>query len=188
MARVISIIGSKGKLAHSLKDRLSINDDIVSYGRDQVDFNDLTTINNIIPTLTKSDIIVVCSGALSDDVNETMMINSLGPIYLINELIKANCQAHVVVIGSHGATWTSWPGIDMSRLTYNIAKKCLCDFVVGLEQSDITDMKLTVVNLSRFQSPLSNYTGVSVDQVVDNISWIIDQPNPPLIFENGKEK
>lgn len=188
MERVISIIGRSGGLAQSLRNRLSKNNNVRCHGKDVVDFNDSISIVNFTPQLLDSDVIIVCSGNLSENINRNMKINALGPIHLINELVGHGAKAHVVVIGSHASTWISWPGITMDRLSYNVAKKCLKDFITGLEHSELTNMKLTIYNVSKFQSPMSDYTGIPMDDVVNNIIWIIDQPNPPLIFENGKSK
>jgi hypothetical protein len=114
-------------------------------------------------------------------------INALGPIQMLAELQTAGSKAHVVIIGSHASTWTSWPGIDIKRLTYNVAKKTISEFAIGLEHSDASDLTLTVYHVSRFDSKM-NSGGRPISEVVKTISWIIDHKNPPLIFENGKSK
>lgn len=136
--------------------------------------------------ISENDVVIICSGTMSGNINKIMKVNALGPIHLLDELTRQNCKAHVIVIGSHAATWTSWPGVSLDRLSYNIAKKCLMDYVLGLEQSDATDMRLTLFNVSRFQSVMSNYTGRSMDEVLDKIMWLVEQEHPPLVLECGK--
>jgi len=185
MGRVISIIGKSGSLASALNETLSVNNQVICYGKNQVNMLDPESISNNINNIKDSNVIIVCSGSIDGSVRDMIDINAAGPIQLLTELYKADSKAHVVMIGSHSNMWTSWPGVDIERLVYNIAKKTLSDFVTGLEHSDKSNMKLTIYHVSRFNSNM-NSGGMPIQEVIDNISWIIDQKNPPLVIENGK--
>lgn len=187
MERVISIIGKSGSLASALDKTLSVNNQVMCYGKDRINMLVPDSITDNINAIKDSDVIIVCSGLLKGKPRDMLDINTSGPIQLLSELVAVGSKAHVVIIGSHAQTWTSWPGIDIDRLTYNVAKKTVSEFVLGLEQSDKTSMKLTIYNVSRFDSNM-NSGGMPIQEVVDNISEIIDHNNPPLIFENGKSK
>lgn len=187
MERVISIIGKSGSLASALNAHLSKKDKVTCYGKEQINMLESMTISNNIDNIKNSDVIIVCSGLLKGNARDILDVNAIGPIQLLTELSIAGSKAHVLIVGSHSQTWTSWPGIGIERLLYNVAKKTISEFAIGLEQSDKSNVRISVYHVSRFDSNM-NSGGMTIQEVVDNISWIIDQKNPPLIFENGKLK
>lgn len=186
--RVISIIGKSGSLSSALKKSLSVDNQVTCYSKDQINMLDAKSVIDNVDHIKDSDVIIVCSGTINDSVRNMIDINASGPIQLLSELTDKKSTAQVILIGSHAATWTSWPGITMERLSYNVAKKFLVEFVTGLEHSELSNMKFTIYNVSKFQSSMSNDAGIPIEDVVDNISWIINQSNPPLIFESGKSR
>ena len=99
------------------------------------------------------------------------------------KLIENKSQAHVIVVGSHGAMWTSWPDISIERLSYNVSKETIQSFVTGLAHSGSSNLKLSVVNPTKFQSKLNGYQGYSIDIIVDGIIHVIQAPTPILIYE-----
>ena len=187
MKRKISIIGKSGSLASSLTAELSATNQVTCYGKEQINMLVPESISSNIDNIKDSEVIIICSGVLTGNVRDMLDINSSGPIQILSELKTAGSNAHVVIIGSHASTWTSWPGINIERLTYNVAKKTILEFAIGFEQADSSDLTLTVYNASRFDSNM-NPGGMPIQQVVNNVSWIIDHENPPLVFENGKSK
>jgi len=79
--------------------------------------------------------------------------------------------------------WTSWPGISLERLSYNVSKETIQSFTIGLSQSGISNLKLSMFNPSRFQSKLNDYQGYPIDIIVDGIMHVIQAPTPILIYE-----
>jgi len=187
MKRKISIIGKSGSLASSLRAELSTTNQVTCYGKEQINMLIPESISSNIDNIKNSNTIIICSGVFTGNVREMLDINSSGPIQILSELQKVKSKAHVIIIGSHASTWTSWPDMDIQRLTYNVAKKTILEFAIGLEHSEASDLTLTVYNASRFNSAM-NSGGMPIQQVVNNVSWIIDHENPPLVFENSKSK
>lgn len=189
MNREISIIGKTGDLASALEADLSTNNQIQSFSKEQVNMLDANTISQIIPLIKNSDVIIICSGVMTGNVRDMLDINSVGQIQLLSELANSDSRSHVIVIGSHAATWTSWPNIELNRLLYNTSKNMLQEFVLGLEHSNLSKLQLSLYNVSRFNSKFSGMGGgVEIKEVVDKIKWLIDQTNPPLLIEEGKLK
>ena len=187
----ISIIGKTGTLASELCNSLTNDHQVNAYGKDLVDMRNPNSIKNITPTIKDSDVIIVCSGILNTSVNDIINVNATGPIELLTSLTESNSNSHVILIGSHAATWTSWPNIDIHRLIYNNSKKMLVNFVTGLEHSEQSRLKLTVYNVTRFKSNFTNdisKKGMELQEVVDTVHWLIDKKNPPLVYENSKTK
>ena len=180
----VSIIGEDGDLASALNKKLKLNHNVSCYGKKYYNFlikNDIIELVNII---SESDVIVCCVGILaSDDVWDMFTVNAIAPSFLLEKLIEKQSQAHIIMVGSHGAMWTSWPGISLERLSYNVSKETIQSFTTGLSQSGISKLKLSMFNPSRFQSKLNGYQGYPIDTIVDGIIHVIESPTPLLIYE-----
>lgn len=180
----VSIIGENGDLARALYNKLIIDHHVVCYGKDQHNFLNKEDVTTLADKIYKSDIIISCPGVYtSDDSWDMFTINSIAPIFLLEKLIEKKSQAHVIIVGGHGAMWTSWPGISFMRLAYNISKETIQSFTKGLSQSGMSNLKLSVFNPSRFQSKLNGYQGYSIDTIVDGLIHVIQAPAPLLIYE-----
>jgi short-subunit dehydrogenase len=182
----ISLIGKHGDLATALNTRL-IQDHIVTcYSQNDYNFLNKHQVSQLADTIHDSDIIICCPGIVEADMWDMVPINSVAPIYLLEKLLHHKSTSHFIMIGSHGAMWTSWPGITLNRLTYNISKGAIQSFITGLDQSNITKMPLSIVNLSKYKSKNSGYTGYPVDLMVQSIVDVIE--NPKLVTEFGSYK
>jgi len=180
----VSIIGENGDLAKALYNKLITDHHVVCYGKDQYNFLLKEDITTLVDYVYQSDIIINCPGVFtSDDSWDMFTINAVAPTFLLEKLVEKKSQAHVIIIGSHGAMWTSWPGISFERLLYNVSKQTIQSFVTGLAQSGSSDLKLSVINPSSFQSKLNGYKGYPVDIIVDGIIHVIESPTPLLIYE-----
>ena len=180
----ISIIGEHGDLARALSKKLITDHNVICYGKDKCNFLNKNEITALADKIYKSDIIISCPGVFtSGDSWDMFTINSIAPIFLLEKLVEKKSQTHVIIIGSHGAMWTSWPGISFERLLYNVSKETIQSFVTGLAQSGSSDLKLSVINPSKFQSKLNGYKGYPIDIIVDGIIHVIESPTPLLIYE-----
>lgn len=180
----ISIIGEHGDLAQALYNKLKTDHHVICYGKDQYNFLNKEDIIALVDNIYQSDIIVSCPGVYtSGDSWDMFTINAVAPIFLLEKLIENKSQAHVIVVGSHGAMWTSWPDISVERLSYNVSKETIQSFVTGLAHSDSSNLKLSVVNPTKFQSKLNGHQGYSIDIIVGGIIHVIQAPTPILIYE-----
>jgi short-subunit dehydrogenase len=180
----VSIIGANGDLARALSKKLITDHNVICYGKDKCNFLIKNEITALADKIYKSDIIISCPGVFtSDDSWDMFTINSIAPIFLLEKLVEKKSQAHVIIVGSHSAMWTSWPGISLERLSYNVSKETIQSFTIGLSQSGISNLKLSMFNPSRFQSKLNDYQGYPIDIIVDGIMHVIQAPTPILIYE-----
>jgi len=183
----VSIIGENGDLARALHKKLIPDYNVICYGKDKHNFLNKNEIITLVNNIHKSDIIISCSGIYtSEDSWDMFTINAVAPIFLLEKLIEKQSQAHVIIVGSHGAMWTSWPGIDLNRLAYNNSKSALQSYIEGLDHSAVSKLTLTIFNATRFQSQMSNYQGYPISNVVNIIKELITNLNPPLVYEMGK--
>jgi NAD(P)-dependent dehydrogenase (short-subunit alcohol dehydrogenase family) len=180
----VSIIGENGDLAKALYNKLITDHHVVYHGKDQYNFLDKEDIITLVDHVYQSDIIINCPGVFtSDDSWDMFTINAVAPVFLLEKLVEKKSQAHVIIIGSHGAMWSSWPSISLERLSYNISKETIQSFVTGLAHSGASKLKLSVVNPTKFQSKLNGYQGYPIDIIVDSIMHVIQAPTPILIYE-----
>ena len=90
-------------------------------------------------------------------------------------------QGKIIMVGSHGASWTSWPGIDLDRLLYNNSKLALREFVKGVAQSGMCLASLTVFEPSKFKSSMNEFTGGEIRRVVERLVDIINDTSTDLL-------
>ena len=185
----ISIIGETGDLARALYHKLITDHHVVCYGKDQYNFLNKEDIASLVDHIHQSDIIINCPGIFAScDSWDMFTINAVAPVFLLEKLVEKKSQAHVIIVGSHGAMWTSWTGISLERLSYNVSKETIQSFTSGLSQSEISNLKLSVFNPCRFQSKLNGYQGYPINFIVDGIMHVINAPTPLLIYEYNNYK
>lgn len=185
----VVVLGSQGDLARALTHTLGQDHSVLCYGKDEFNFLDKNSIIALADRIYTADIIVCCVGVYNGyDSWDMFTVNTVAPIFLLEQLASRSSKAHVIAIGSHAAMWTSWPGIDLNRLSYNVSKECLQSFIVGLAQGNGTELTLSILNPSRFQSKISDYNGYPVDYVVESIQTIITSKVPLLVVEYNTYK
>lgn len=181
---IISILGKNSELALALQKKL-VDHQVTAYDQQDCDLTKKENIKSIVEKTYQTDVIIICSGVYKKDCWDTYIVNLVGPAYFLEQLATYKSTAHVIVIGSHSQMWTSWPGIDLHRLSYNTSKNALQNYVSGIEQSNQSTLRLTMFNPTRFQSTMSDHTGYSIDIIVEAIESIIKLSVPPLIYEFG---
>lgn len=181
--QTVALIGRRGALAKTLLQILQPTYTVTLFGRPQLDFNNSSSVIDAAQQLVNFDYIINCAGILHGAPEEIFAVNALGPILLLSHLNALQCRSKVIMIGSHSATWRSWPGIELSRLCYNTSKKTLEDFVKGFSHGRISTMDLCVCNPSRFESAMSNYSGAPAMDVAEQIKTIMSFRSLPLVLE-----
>lgn len=171
----IAIIGG-GELAREFQSKFSNKYTIDIVGHSQFDITDCVACDNIVDELLKYDVVIVTAGVLSEDLWKVWMTNTVGPCYLVSKLNQHNLGQQIIVLSSFGASWTSWPGVNTARLTYNTSKLALNEFLNGLTQQGTSQNKISVFEPSKFKTHLSNYQGAEVSDMVVELEKIINNP------------
>jgi NAD(P)-dependent dehydrogenase (short-subunit alcohol dehydrogenase family) len=185
----IAIIGSQGDLAQALTTTLGQEHSVLCYGKDEFNFLDKNSIIALADRIHTADVIICCAGVFADyDSWDMFTINTIAPVFLLERLATQKSNAHVIIVGSHSAMHTSWPGVTLTRLSYNVSKECLQSFVFGLAQSDNTNLTLSLLNPSRFQSKISAYSGYPINYVVESVQTIINSKASLLVVEYNNYK
>lgn len=179
----MAIIGSQGHLASSLYQHYCNQYNIKMFGQHKFDLRNRTDIDSLADEISEFDIIINCAGIFCQDVWDELIVNATAPIYLLSRLAILKCCSRFVQIGSHSAMWTSWPGISVDRLCYNVSKNCVQTAITGLSHSKQTDMMISIINPSKFKSGMSNYEGYEITEVIEYVNFVINSSNPPLIIE-----
>jgi NAD(P)-dependent dehydrogenase (short-subunit alcohol dehydrogenase family) len=179
----MSLIGSQGHLASWVFHHYQNSYDIQVFGQDKYDIRNRNTVDYLSQQMADADVIINCAGLLGDDSWDELLVNAVAPIYLLTRLTELQCRARFIQIGSHSAMWTSWPGVEVNRLCYNVSKQCLQSAVTGLSHSGKTNMLLTIINPSKFKSAMSNWGGYEVSAVIEYIDFAIKSQNPPVLLE-----
>ena len=179
----MALIGSQGHLASSIHCYYQDSHNMQVFGQEQYDIRDRNTVDQLSKQIANSDVIINCAGLLGPDAWDELLINTVAPIYLLSKLSELQCQSRFIQIGSHSAMWPSWPGIEISRLCYNVSKQCLQSAITGLSHSGKTNMLLTIINPSKFKSDMSNWSGHEVTAVIEYIDFAINSKNPPVLLE-----
>ena len=122
----------------------------------------------------EADVFLITAGVYHGDAWTLWMTNCVGPSYLASRLHETRHQAHIIIVGSLGARWVSWPGIDSERLVYNAAKHATSHFAQELYHSNIGSNRITVVDPGQFQSRINNNSGMAKSQVTQVLGQIIN--------------
>lgn len=173
----IAIIG-KGCLSNELA-KLFPTSEI--FGRPEVDLRNDAVVCELADKLLSFDVIIFCAAINRGPANEIMKVNFVSPCQVISDLIQKKYQGKIIMVGSHGASWTSWPGIDLDRLLYNNSKLALREFVKGVAQSGMCLASLTVFEPSKFKSSMNEFTGGEIRKVVERLVDIINDTSTDLL-------
>lgn len=143
------------------------------YSHSQFDIGCKSQCDALIPELVTYGSVIITAGHMGTDHWGTWMTNTVGPCYLVGKLNEHAKKQRIIVVSSYGARWVSWPEISMDRLHYNMSKRAVSDFVNGLIQRG-SDNQLTVVEPSKFQSPMSNNNGVRASEMAQQIINVLN--------------
>jgi len=160
-------------IQHHAQDRYDTIDIIC---HNNFDITDRIQCDNIVPKLTKYDAVIITAGSYSEDIWSMALINTVGPCYLIAKLNEVSVNQRIIAVSSHGATWTSWPGIPTFKLSYNINKLALTEFCKGLVQQGTGTNKITVIEPGKFKSKMSKGLGADINNIAQQVLEIVNSP------------
>lgn len=149
----------------------------VMVGRPEYDFALKQDCDRLLQDHTSPDIVINTMGVMTDDRWNSMLINYVAPVYITMGYVERLQQGHIINVGSASSWWPSWPGVDMTRLSYNIGKQSLAVFNQHINRVKIDDTKTVTVSLvepGRFKSRMSDHQGMEIDRVVDGIEHVIE--------------
>lgn len=168
-----------GTLSKSFREVTKHN--VKVYSRPDIDFTTPSTLNDCLLELIKHDVIINTIGVNKGDMQNILQVNYLTPIYILEKLLELDYKGKVIYVGSHGSTWTSWPGIDIERLNYNVSKANLKTYMISLSQSGLAKYRLCLFDSTKFQSPMSDYQGDDIQEVAGLLEQIVDLDNPKIL-------
>ena len=166
----LALVGG-GTLANAIHDLYTGHLKIFSHK--QFDIGSQSQCDSLVKELASYDSVIITAGLMGSDHWGTWMTNTVGPCYLVGKLNEQAKNQHIVVVSSYGARWASWPDISMDRLHYNMSKRAISDFVHGLIQRG-SNNHLTVVEPSKFNSPMSNNHGASAEDMSQQIIGVLN--------------
>ena len=158
-------------VAHAVQDQYSIT----TFGRWHTDLVQKSQCDQLVTQLMTFDNILFTAGAYNSDLWDMWAVNTVAPCYIISQLVNNNYTGHVVVVSSHSANWTSWPGIDVNRLTYNNSKHAVSEFIKGVQQSGLSG-QYSLLEPSRFQSRMGGDSGHTPQTIVDAVKFLLTHP------------
>lgn len=151
--------------------------DISTFTRPDYDIANKSSCDKLIAELQKFNIIILTPGIMSEDLWETYLTNTLGPSYITHALYQHSVVDHVIVIGSHAGTWSSWPDIEYKRLFYNCSKQAISNFVMAMSHSGQSKTKLTAFDPAAFLSNMNpDINSMKIDHVVETLFYICNAP------------
>ena len=151
------------------------------YSKPDINFLQPETLSKYYNDLIQHDVILNTIVTHKGTSQEVLQINFLTPVILVEKLIELGYNGRIIMIGSHGSTWTSWPGIDNTRLIYNISKSCLKNYLISLSHSGLTKSNISLLDLTKFKTPTTHNTGNDMDSVVQLVEQVIDVNNLRLL-------
>jgi len=173
--------GDLGKALYSYFEKVY---DVEIVSRTDCDFlikNDILVLSKKI---SQKDIVICTVGTFNEnDTWNSYIVNSVAPSFLIKCMMNNNSLSHFIHIGSHGSTWNSWPGISIERVNYNNSKRSIHDFILSLSHSGLTDMKLSIIHPTKFQSKMSNYSGYDINDIIKSIEHVINSNVSVIVYE-----
>lgn len=153
--------------------------DTTIYSKPDIDF--LLPKSLDINRISKHNIIINTIGVKEGELFDMMQINYLTPMYILEKLIEINYSGKVIFVGSHGSMWTSWPGIDSTRMNYNVSKANLKTYMMSLSQSNLAKFKICLFDTTKFYSKMSDFQGDAIDNVARLIEQLVDLDNPNIL-------
>ena len=167
----VALVGG-GNLADVFCEKNKNNYKIKIYTHSNFDITEQDNCNALVDQLLDFHAIVITAGYMGNDTWKMWLTNTVGPSYIINKLIEKNYSGHVIVVSSNAGNWTSWPDIDLIRLSYNNTKNAISNFVHGVKQKNYKG-KYSVIEPSKFKSSMSNFQGHDIDTIVNVLEFML---------------
>jgi hypothetical protein len=174
----VALLG-KGSLAKAFI--ASTKHQIKIFSRPEIDFWLQSSVKDWVRDVANNDVIINTIGINKGDLATIMQVNYFTPVLLLDQLRQIDYQGKVIFLGSHGATWTSWPGIDSERLNYNVSKANLKTYMMSLSQSGLVKYKICLFDSTKFQSQMSDFQGDDISEVAKLLEYLIDTNTPDIL-------
>lgn len=169
----VAVLGG-GQLCKSWQNKNQNKHLIEIFSHNDFNIASQSECDNVIKAITDKDVVIITAGLYeTNDSWQAWLVNCVGPAYICTKLVENKFKGKTILISSHAANWTSWPGIDIQRLVYNNAKHAVSNFLLGLDQGKFSS-KFCVIEPAKFESKMSNYQGQSIEMVVNAIDMAID--------------
>jgi len=169
------LITGNSTLAIALQNHLQ---DSVIAGRPTYDFKSKQDCKKLIKDFPSPQIVINTFADVELDPWDSLITNLVAPIYLTDQYYQQLRIGQIINISSTSAWWPSYPGIDDNRFFYNLSKFSLSEFGRQYNRKVVDESKnvvVTTIEIGKFQSPMSNFTGISIDKVVELVKTAIDQ-------------
>jgi len=170
----LAVVGG-GELAQAVTNSVQDQYTVTLFSHWHTDLVQKSQCDQLITQLMSFDTVLFTAGLHNADLWDMWTVNTVAPCYIVSQLVKNNYTGHVIVVSSHAANWTSWPGIDTSRLTYNNSKHSVSNFVKGVQQADVVG-RYSLIEPGRFQSRMGGDSGHTIKVVVDAVKFLLTHP------------
>lgn len=174
----VAVLGN-GSLSNAFKNYTK--HDVSVFAKPNIDFLNPYSLDTVIDSIAEHDVVLNTIGLFNGSTSDVLNVNFVTPVLLIEKLIKLDYSGKIIMTGSHGSSWTSWPEINHERLMYNTSKLSLRNYVMALSQSRLTKAHLCIVDTTKFVSKMSNYTGDKIEDVAILFETIIETNSPKLL-------
>lgn len=150
-------------------------------GRPRFDFSQKQCCDELIDYYMPSIVINTVAVGDQSDPWQILTTNFTSAVYLTLKFYEKMSQGQLINISSASALWPSYPGIDHSRLCYNISKESLSQFGRHLNRAVVDSPKpvtISTLEIGKFASRLNNYQdgGIPIERVVSSIADLIQHP------------
>lgn len=171
---MILILG-KSDLAFALEKILT---NTIIIGKPEYDFSLKEDCDKLIALYTPS-IVINTVGVIDDNLWNTLTVNYTSPVYLTLKFYEKMNSGSIINISSASAFWVSYPGIDTTRLCYNLSKEALSIFGNHVNRQIIDNTKnvtITTIEPGKFSSKFNKYTQgkIAIDKIAEIVKYAID--------------
>jgi NAD(P)-dependent dehydrogenase (short-subunit alcohol dehydrogenase family) len=170
----LAIVGD-GDLAQAIADAVQDQYTVTMFGRRHTDLVQKSQCDQLITQLMSFDNVLFTAGLYNTDMWDMWTVNTVAPCYITSQLVTNDYSGHVIVVSSHAANWTSWPGVDINRLTYNNSKHAVSNFIKGIQQAKVIG-RYSLLEPSQFQSRMGGDSGHTIETVVGAVNYLLENP------------
>lgn len=168
------LITGKSTLAYELNKHLQ---DCIIVGKPEYNFSLQRDCDRLIQDYPTPEIIINTFATIEADAWNSLITNYVAPVYLTSKYYDNLLQGHIINISSVSAWWSSFPNISDKRFFYSISKYNLSEFGKQYNRKNIDNDKNVVVStveVGKFESKLSQFTGCQIDKVIEQIKFVIE--------------
>jgi len=171
---MILILG-KSDLSIALE---KILENTVIVGKPEYDFSLKEDCDKLVALYTPN-VVINTFGVIDNNLWNTLTVNYISPVYLTLKFYEKMNSGSIINISSAATFWVSYPGIDTTRLCYNLSKEALSTFGNHVNRQIIDDTKnvtITTIEPGKFSSKFNKYTQskIVIDKIAETIKYAIN--------------